>query len=60
MDYDGKFYIGKRYDIKAKKTLDDLVLYDPDDLTTHGVVVVRYAATILSSVYSSASSRPSR
>ncbi len=39
MEYDGKFYIGRTYDTKAKKTLTDLTLYDPDDLTTHGVVV---------------------
>ncbi len=39
MEYDGKFYIGRTYDPKGKKTLSDLTLYDPDDLTTHGVVV---------------------
>lgn len=39
MEYDGKFYIGRTYDPKTKKTLTDLTLYDPDDLTTHGVVV---------------------
>jgi hypothetical protein len=33
------FYIGRSYDIKSKKTLDEATLYDPDDLTTHGVVV---------------------
>jgi hypothetical protein len=39
VEYDGKFYIGRTYDTKNKKTLTDLTLYDPDDLTTHGVVV---------------------
>lgn len=39
MEYDGKFYIGRTYDPKTKKTLTDITLYDPDDLTTHGVVV---------------------
>lgn len=39
MEYDGKFYIGREYDSKAKKTLKKPILYDPDDLTTHGVVV---------------------
>jgi hypothetical protein len=39
VEYDGKFYIGRTYDPKSKKTLTDLTLYDPDDLTTHGVVV---------------------
>lgn len=39
MDYDGKFYIGKIFDPKSGKRTDENVLYDPDDLTTHGVVV---------------------
>jgi hypothetical protein len=39
VDYEGKFYIGRKYDIKAKKILKKPTLYDPDDLTTHGVVV---------------------
>lgn len=39
MECDGKFYIGREYDSKAKKTLKKPILYDPDDLTTHGVVV---------------------
>ncbi|MGD8554401.1 MAG: DUF87 domain-containing protein [Anaerolineales bacterium] len=39
MDYKGKFYIGRVYDTKAKKAKSKPVLYDPDDLTTHGVVV---------------------
>ncbi len=38
MEYDGKFYIGRAYDLKIQ-ALRGPVLYDPDDLTTHGVVV---------------------
>ncbi|UCF59898.1 MAG: ATP-binding protein [Anaerolineaceae bacterium] len=38
MEYDGKFYIGRGYDLKTQ-ALQEPVLYDPDDLTTHGVVV---------------------
>lgn len=39
MNYEGKFYIGRQFDVTTKETLDNPVLYDPDDLTTHGVVV---------------------
>ncbi|NIM93231.1 MAG: hypothetical protein GTO18_05915 [Anaerolineales bacterium] len=39
MDTRGKFYIGRTYDLKTNKILDENTLYDPDDLTTHGVVV---------------------
>ncbi len=39
MDYDGKFYLGRLYDLKKGKTGTKPLLYDPDDLTTHGVVV---------------------
>ena len=39
MDYDGKFYLGRPYDLKKGKTEAKPLLYDPDDLTTHGVVV---------------------
>jgi hypothetical protein len=39
MDYDGKFYLGRPYDLKKGKTETKPLLYDPDDLTTHGVVV---------------------
>ncbi len=39
MDYDGKFYLGRPYDLKKGKTGTKPLLYDPDDLTTHGVVV---------------------
>ena len=38
MDTDGKFYLGRLHDLKAGKTSDKALLYDPDDLTTHGVV----------------------
>ena len=39
MGYDDKFYIGRAYDPKTNETLEQPTLYDPDDLTTHGVVV---------------------
>ncbi len=39
MKTEGKFYIGKMYDPKKKLILQKPTLYDPDDLTTHGVVV---------------------
>jgi hypothetical protein len=39
VDTKGKFFIGRTYDLRAKKLLDEPTLYDPDDLTTHGVVV---------------------
>ena len=35
----GAFYLGKRWDTKTGKVLDDLVLYDAKDLTTHAVCV---------------------
>ncbi|MEW6179454.1 MAG: DUF87 domain-containing protein [Chloroflexota bacterium] len=35
---DGLFYLGKQYDPVEKKLLDQPVLYDPADLTTHAVV----------------------
>jgi DNA helicase HerA-like ATPase len=38
-EYGGKFFIGREYDLKSGKTLEKSTLYDPDDLTTHGVVV---------------------
>jgi hypothetical protein len=34
-----KFFLGRAYDLKKKRTLDEPIYYDPDDLTTHGVVV---------------------
>ncbi len=33
------FYIGRSYDLASGETQDKPTLYDPDDLTTHGVVV---------------------
>src|SRR6188508_142616 len=35
----GQFYLGKRYDPAQKAPLDELVLYDAKDLTTHAVCV---------------------
>jgi hypothetical protein len=35
----GVFYLGKRYDLPAGKALDDLLLYESKDLTTHAVCV---------------------
>ena len=39
MDDSGKFFIGRTFDIQAGKLNDEDVYYDPNDLTTHGVVV---------------------
>lgn len=39
MHPEGKFYIGREYDLAAQKTLDTPVHYDCDDLITHGVIV---------------------
>jgi hypothetical protein len=39
VEYEGFFYLGRTYDLENQKINDDQVLYDPDDLTTHGVVV---------------------
>ncbi len=36
---DGKFYLGRLFDPQQGKVTDQPYLYDPDDLTTHGVVV---------------------
>ena len=38
-EYGNKFYIGKEFDLQAGEMGESLTLYDPDDLTTHGVVV---------------------
>src|SRR5512135_483254 len=40
-DYEklGVFYLGKEYDLGAKKLQDNLLLYDSRDLVTHAVVV---------------------
>ena len=34
-----KFYLGKLFDLNKSQLLDQPVLYDPSDLTTHGVIV---------------------
>lgn len=39
MDTDGKFYLGRIHDQATGETTEQPLLYDPDDLTTHGVVV---------------------
>ena len=39
METDGNFYLGRTYDLAAGKTTEEPLLYDPDDLTTHAVVV---------------------
>lgn len=38
MDTDGNFYLGRLHDLKKGETTTKPLLYDPDDLTTHGVV----------------------
>jgi hypothetical protein len=38
LDTKGKFYLGRLYDLKRGVTTNEPVLYDPADLTTHGVV----------------------
>ncbi|MBS2001035.1 MAG: ATP-binding protein [Cyanobacteria bacterium SZAS LIN-5] len=35
----GLFYLGRRYDLGAEKTTDELVLYDCRDLLTHAVCI---------------------
>lgn len=35
----GKFYLGKAYNLEAGKLLDEPVFYDADDLTTHAVCI---------------------
>jgi hypothetical protein len=35
----GAFYLGRRHDLSQGKTLDELLLYDSKDLTTHAVCV---------------------
>ncbi len=41
MDFEklGSFYLGKEYDLKKGKRLDQLVMYDARDLTTHALCV---------------------
>jgi DNA helicase HerA-like ATPase len=33
-----KFYLGRLFDLLANKVTDQPLQYDPDDLTTHGLV----------------------
>jgi hypothetical protein len=35
----GVFYLGRSYDMHARRLREDLLLYDSKDLTTHGVCV---------------------
>src|SRR3954462_3970176 len=35
----GVFYLGRNYDLAARKPTDELLLYDSKDLTTHAVCV---------------------
>lgn len=39
MKSNSDLYLGRHYDLAEGEILDDAVGYDPDDLTTHGVVV---------------------
>ncbi|MGQ0633728.1 MAG: ATP-binding protein [Planctomycetaceae bacterium] len=41
LDYEklGVFYLGRLFDLKAKRPRDELLLYDTKDLTTHAVCV---------------------
>ncbi|MCP4415903.1 MAG: DUF87 domain-containing protein [Chloroflexi bacterium] len=39
IDTDGKFYLGRVVDAQTNEKTNQLLLYDPDDLVTHGVVV---------------------
>lgn len=39
IDTDGKFYLGRVVEPDSGETTQTPLLYDPDDLTTHGVVV---------------------
>ena len=39
MSKEEELYLGKAYDLKSARVLDRPTLYNPDDLTTHGVVV---------------------
>ena len=39
MDTEGKFYLGRFFDVNAKKVNPDPLLYSLDDLTTHAVIL---------------------
>ena len=40
-DYEklGAFYLGKRYDLDKKELVDEKILYDSKDLTTHAIII---------------------
>jgi DNA helicase HerA-like ATPase len=38
-DLNGKFYLGRIYDTFKREITDQPLLYDPEDLTTHAVVL---------------------
>ena len=46
IDTNGKYYLGKQWDAATSKLLDDTLLYDSEDLTTHAVVVGMTDATV--------------
>jgi flagellar motility protein MotE (MotC chaperone) len=39
IDTNGKLYIGRQWNLESGETEEEALIYDPDDLTTHGVVV---------------------
>ena len=39
MDTEGQYYLGRIFDQGKNKTSSQPLLYDPDDLTTHAVIV---------------------
>ena len=39
MNTNGDYYLGRIFDSQSGQTTDQPLLYDPDDLTTHAVVV---------------------
>ena len=39
MSFDGKFYLGRALQKDSGEVSSEPILYDPDDLTTHAVVV---------------------
>ncbi|HET6444436.1 MAG TPA: DUF87 domain-containing protein [candidate division Zixibacteria bacterium] len=39
METNGKYYLGRHHELESGTTTEEPLLYDPDDLTTHAVVV---------------------
>lgn len=39
MDTKNSFYLGKIFDLSSRSVTEEILLYEPDDLTTHAVVV---------------------